>query len=94
MKGTHLWAGTADLADVAVVDLRRLWGLFRAERFVLKGGFLGERVSRPGGGRRHSGHSLFLLLLLLLVVAGGSRVNRRFVARIGGSWDTPETADQ
>lgn len=80
VNGTHLWAGTADLADVAVMDLRRFWGLFRAKSFVLKGGFLGESVSCPGRRRRHSCHSLFLLLLLLLVVAGSSRVNRCFIA--------------
>lgn len=76
------------------MDLRRFRGLLRAKRFVLKGGFLGESVPRPGGRRRHSRHGLFLLLLLLLVVAGSRRVNRCFVARVGRSWKREENADK
>lgn len=75
------------------MDLRRFRRLFRAKRFVLKGGFLGEGVSCPGRRRSHGCYSLFLLLLLLLVVAGSSRVNRRFVARVGRSCNTEETED-
>lgn len=76
------------------MDLRRFRRLFRAKRFVLKGGFLGEGVSCPGSRRSHRCYSLFLLLLLLLlVVAGSSRVNRRFVARVGRSCNTEERED-
>lgn len=82
---THLWAGTADLTHIAVVDLGRFGRLLGPKLFTLKRGFLGERVARPGGGRCHGSHRLLLLLLLLLVVAGGGGVNGRLVTRIGGS---------
>lgn len=82
---THLWAGTADLTHVAVVDLRRFGRLLGPQLFTLKRGLLGERVARPGGGRCDGRHRLLLLLLLLLVVAGGSGVNGRLVTRIRGS---------
>lgn len=83
---THLWAGTADLTDIAVVDLRGFGRLLGPKLLTLKGGFLGESVPRPGCCRCHSSHRLLLLLLLLLVVAGGSWVNCCLITRVRGSW--------
>lgn len=78
---TDLRPSAADLADVAVVDLRWLGRLFGPQLLVLEGRLLGEGVSRPGRrGRRRCHRLLLLLLLLLLVVGGGGRVDRRLVA--------------